>query len=340
MKKMLFLLLPATLLMSCGGGNKKAETEAAPIKKPAVAVTELQPTVFYANIEVQAQVTGDENINATTQAPGTVKTVSVRVGQKVTKGQVMATLETSTVDQQIAALAPQLSLTKTLYEKQQGLWAQNVGSEVQLLAAKTNYESVQKQIEALKSQKDMYRIVAPISGTVDNVSVKVGDVVAPGAQGVRVVSYDKLKVEAILGENYLGKVKTGDKVTIEFPDLGDTIHSSLTYVAQSVDLMSRGFAVQVLLNSNTKAHPNMACILKIANYSNPAALVVPVSVIQKTADGDRLFILVGGAAKEVAVQTGRISNGNAEILKGLEAGDRVITTGYEELENGQQVSLQ
>ncbi|NDC42615.1 MAG: efflux RND transporter periplasmic adaptor subunit [Chitinophagia bacterium] len=342
MKKLFLLILPATLLLWSCGGNKKTEAPATTDvqKKNAVSVTEMQPIAFDAHIEVQAQVTGDENVLATTQAPGTVKAVLVHAGQKVSKGQVLAVIDANMVDQQIATLAPQLALTKALFEKQQALWQQNVGSEVQLLSAKTNYESVQQQIAALKSQRDMYRIVSPISGTVDNVGIKVGDVASPGMGGIRVVSYDKLKVEAILGENYLGKVKTGDKATIEFPDLGDTINTHLTYVAQSVDVMSRGFSVQIQLPNATKIHPNMACILKIANYTNPAALIVPVSVIQKTATGERLFIYAGGIAKEIAVTTGRISNGNAEIVSGLNAGDKVITVGYEELENGQKVELQ
>lgn len=342
MKKLFYLIIPALVLVSCGDDKKKQEaaTQAAtPAKITPVSVTEIQPAAFNANIEVQAQVTGDENVVVSTQAPGTVKSILVHVGQKVSKGQVLAVLDANAIDQQIAALSPQLSLTKTLYEKQQNLWSQNIGSEVQLISAKTNYESVQKQIAALRSQKDMYRLVSPISGTVDNLGIKIGDVASPGMNGIRVVSYDKLRVEAMLGENYLGKVNTGDKVTLEFPDLGDSIKTTITYVSQSVDVVSRGFNVQVQLK-NSKLHPNMSCIMKISNYENKEALVVPVSVIQKTEEAQHLFILEGNKAKEVVVTTGRISNGKAEILSGLNPGDKVITTGYEELENDQKVSVQ
>jgi membrane fusion protein, multidrug efflux system len=341
MKHVLLLIIPSLLLMSCGGDAKKQDQNAAPPAKiSAVAVTELVPTQFNANIEIQAQVNGDENVVATPQAPGTVKSILVHTGQKVGKGQLLATLDVATLDHQIETLSPQLALTKSLYEKQQNLWAQNIGSEVQLLSAKTNYESVGKQIAALKSQRDMYRIVSPISGVVDALPLKVGDMASPGFSGIRVVSYDKMKVEAMLGENYLGKVNPGDKVTILFPDFGDSINTTLSYVSQSVDPMSRSFTVQVQLSNAKRVHPNMSCVMRIAHYTTSSAIVVPVGVIQKTESDQHVFVATGNKAKEVKVTVGRISNGKAEILSGLNTGDKLITAGYDELENGQTIAIQ
>ncbi|MBC7553827.1 MAG: efflux RND transporter periplasmic adaptor subunit [Taibaiella sp.] len=365
MKHLIYLLFPAIIFASCGAGNGNKAEELAKLKKERseidgkikaleaagaggkeavkatlVSVMEVQPTEFNGNIEVQSTINGDENILSTPQAPGTVKTVLVRVGQRVNKGQVMATLDAGPIERQIEALSPQLGLTKSLYEKQQGLWSQNIGTEVQLLGAKTNYESVQKQISALKSQRDMYRVVSPISGTVDAVSLKEGEVAQPGMSGVRVVSYDKLKAEAMLGENYLGKVKEGDPVILALPNIGDSIKATISYVAKSVDPASRSFQVMVRLNNNSKLHPNMSCIMKIANYTNKTALAVPVSLIQKTSDGSMIYIAEGNAAKAVTVTTGRNSNGMVEIVTGLNPGDKVITAGFEEMENGQKIAIQ
>ncbi len=363
MKRLIYLILPAIILASCGDGNsgnkaeqlvqlKKQRSEIdAKIKvleasktdstKPTpVTVMELQPTEFKGNIEVQSAISGDENILASVQAPGTVKTVLVHVGQKVSKGQTLATLDAATIDHQIEALAPQLALTKSLYEKQQSLFSQNIGTEVQLMSAKTNYESTQKQIAIFKSQRDLYRLVAPISGNVDDVRLKVGEAASPGMSGVHIVSNDMLKAEAMLGENYLGKVKEGDPVTIILPNIGDSIKTKVSSVSQSVDAMSRSFQVVVRLNNSAKLHPNMSCIMKIANYTNNNALVVPVSVIQKTSEGAMIYIADGGKAKAVTVTTGRNSNGLVEILDGLSAGDKVITAGFEEMENGQRIIVQ
>jgi membrane fusion protein, multidrug efflux system len=365
MKRLIYLVLPAIFLAACGGGNKPGNKteELAKLKKERseidlkiktleagrsdsatekvtpVSVMEAQLKDFSAYVEVQSQITGDENVNVGPQAPGTVKSILVHTGQKVGKGQVLAILDASTIERQIDAMSPQLHLLKSVYEKQQNLWAQNIGTEVQLMTAKANYEATEKQITALKTQRDLYKVVSPISGVVDAVNLKVGEVTAPGMNGIRVVSYDKLKAEASLGENYLGKVKQGDRVLLVLPDIGDTIRTTLSYASQAVDPVSRSFTVQVHLANNNKLHPNMSCIMKILNYENPHTIVVPVSVIQKTSAGDMLYITDGNRAKAVYVKAGRNSNGQVEVLSGLNPGDKVITKGFEELDNGQKISI-
>lgn len=365
MKRTVYLFIASLILASCGGGEGNKQEELAKLKKERseldvkiqkletevgktagaqkatpVSVMELQPQPFSAYVEVQSAISGDENVTATPQAPGIVKDITVRVGQHVGKGQTLAILDASTVDQQIQSLQPQIALAKTMYEKQQKLWSQNIGTEIQLLQAKTNYESLIKQRSVLSSQRDMYRIKSPISGVVDLVNIKEGDMAAPGSpMGIRIVSKDKLKAEAQLGENYLGKVHEGDPVTLVFPDINDSITTKLSYVSQAVDPMSRSFMVQVRLGGNKKLHPNMSAQMKIANYENDNALVVPVSLIQKTAGGDILYVLEGNKAKAVTVQTGRTSNGMVEILGGISAGTKVISAGYEDLNNGELVAV-
>lgn len=362
MKRLIYLIIPAMILASCGGdGGNKAE-QLVKLKKQRseidakikeleagkkdsgkvtpVSVMAVEQTVFNGNIEVQSEVTGDENVVATSQMGGIVKSISVHTGQKVSAGTVLAVLDAAAIEQQIAAASAQLNLTKTLYEKQETLWKQNIGTEVQLLSAKTQYEATQKNVAALQAQRNMSKIVAPISGTVQDVRLTVGSTVSPGFGGIQIVGSDKLKANAMLGENYLGKVKAGDPVLIVLPNINDSIKAKVSFVAESVDPVSRSFKVQVALPNSSKLHPNMSCIMKIANYTNASAMVVPVSVIQKTSEGQMLYVADGGKAKAVTVTTGRISNGNVEVLSGLNAGDKVITAGYEEMENGQNIIIQ
>jgi membrane fusion protein (multidrug efflux system) len=365
MKKLLLLAVPAIVLASCSGdktGNKAEEL--AKLKKQKadielkikalegdkkeggkitpVSIVELKPAVFNAFIEVQSQVTGDANVVATAKAPGTVQAVLVQPGQSVSAGQVLATLDASTIDHQIETLIPTLNLQKSVYEKQQNLWKENIGTEVQLMSSKAQYESTQKQIAALKSQKDLYRIVAPISGVIDAVQLKVGDMAQPGnpMTGIRVVSYAKLKAEANLGENYLGKVKQGDPVTLIFPDTNDSVKAKLSYVGRAVDPLSRSFHVEVRLNNDARLHPNMSCIMKIANYENSKALIIPISVLQKTSKGTMVYVAAGNVAKLVPVTTGRISNGLVEVLSGLNTGDKVVVAGYQDLDEGEAIAIQ
>jgi membrane fusion protein (multidrug efflux system) len=359
MKRLYFLMIPALILASCGEkkGNdlvslKKERSELdAKIKAleagkkdsgkvVPVAVTVMKPTTFKGNIEVQSVVEGDENVLASSQAGGVVKSILVHAGQHVSAGQVLAVLDAAAQEQQIAAAKAQLELAKTLYEKQQALWNQNIGTEVQLLQAKTQYESAQKNVGAMQSMRNMGKIVAPISGTVQTVDLKVGSTVMPGLSGIQIVNNSKLKASAMLGENYLGKVKAGDPVMIALPTVNDSVRATVSFVGESVESLSRAFKVQVQLPNSPKLHPNMSCIMKIANYTNSSAMVVPISVIQKTSEGAMVYIADGNKAKAVSVTTGRTSNGNVEVLSGLNEGDKVITTGYEEIENGQSIAIQ
>lgn len=365
MKRITTILAASVLLASCGGekkGDKSAElaklkserasldlkikaleaTEGKnnPRKATPVAAMEVNPSVFNSYIEVQSQILGDENVLATPQAPGVVTHVNVKAGQHVNRGQVLATLDAAAIEQQVKGLDVQLTLTKSLYEKQKNLFAQNIGSEIQLMQAKAAYEGAQKQKEALQAQRNMYRIISPINGTVDNVSLKTGDMASPGMTGIRVVSFDDLKAEANLGENYIGKVKQGDPVNIIFPDLNDSIQTKVSYVGRQVDPVSRAFLVQIRLGNNKKIYPNMSCKLRISNYENKNALVVPVQVIQKTAEGEMLYVVDGNKAKSVIVTTGRNSNGLVEVLSGLKAGDKVITEGFGDIDNGESITVQ
>ncbi len=367
MKRHIFLALTTVILAACGdkAGDKTAELTKLKKERSAldekiakletevnknktgkatfVSVLEMQPKKFQAFVEVQASVNGEQNVLATPQAPGIIQRVLVRAGEHVSKGQTLAILDAAAIEQQIKAADAQVILTKSLYDKQQKLWAQNIGTEVQLLSAKTTYEATAKQREALVAQRSMYTIKSPITGTVDAVNIKEGDVASPGGNGsigIRVVNFDALKVQSSLGENYLGKVSDGNPVNLIFTDINDTIHTKLSYVSKAVDPISRAFQVEVRLGNNKKLHPNMSCKMQIANYENSKALAVPVSVIQKTAEGDVVYVADGNKAKAVSVTTGRNSNGMVEILSGLNSGDKVIVEGYEELDNGSPISIQ
>jgi RND family efflux transporter MFP subunit len=148
-----------------------------------------------------------------------------------------------------------------------------------------------------------------------------------------------MKAEAKLGENYLGKVKSGDNVILVLPDLQDSIMTKINYVAQSVDPISRSFLVEVKLGNNKRLRPNMSCKMKIANYKNNSVITVPVSVIQKTSEGEVIYVANGNKAKAVMVSTGQNSNGMVEVLSGLEAGEKIIIEGFEELDNGAPISV-
>lgn len=318
------------------------------VKTTKVVVQDLTLQPFKHYVEVQASVYGQDNINVSPEMPGVVKSIFVTEGDKVTKDEVLASLDDAVIQQNILELQTSLELAKTLYNKQKNLWDQKIGTEVQYLNAKTNYESLQKRLAALQQQADMAKIKSPIDGTVDAVNIKIGESVAPGMPTIKVVNTQQLKVKGNVAEAYIADIHEGDSLLVDFPDLAQDstlkeVASVATYVSHAIDEVNRTFTVEVKLPQNPNYHPNMIALMKVIDYSSKAAIVIPINVVQSDPTGSFVFVAVNSngqmIAKKQLVQIGKVYAGKAEIVSGLKAGDKVITVGYEDLNNGDAISL-
>lgn len=307
----------------------------------AVELTNMYPTVFQNYLEIQGKVDAGEMVSANPEAPGIVSSINVHNGSYVRKGQVLATLKAETINNGIAELDQQISFAKTLYEKQKRLWAQEIGTEVQLLTAKNNYEALLKKKATIKSQRSMYYIKAPIGGVVDEVNIKVGDMASPGIPNmIRIVNASNLKVKADVPEAYVGQVRSGSKAMIIFPDSKDTVGGTVRYIQRMINPVSRTFNAEIGIPGGKNLQPNMLSIVKIVTYSNSRAFVLPIRCIQKINGKDYVFIHDGmNQAKLAPVTLGNTFNGKVEILSGLNLDDKVVTTGYEELNDGDKISF-
>lgn len=314
------------------------------VKSKMVTVTSMEPIAFNHYIEVQARVEGDEDITVSAEAMGSITSLSVRAGDKVSKGQVMATVDDRSIRQNLDAMKTQLDLQTTLFNKQKNLWDQKIGSEVQFLSAKAQKEALEKQVAALQNQWDLTRIKSPINGTVDNVEIKVGQSVAPGMPAIRVVNLTSLKVKGEIAESYINSVNKGNAVKIFFPDINKEIDAKVDYSGKAISSLNRTFNVEVRLNSsNGQYHPNQVAVLKIADYSSGKAMVVPVGAVLKGSDGEYVFVASGEGDNTIAVRkkvtTGTTYNGNIEVKTGVEPGDKVVTFGYQNLVGGDHISF-
>lgn len=307
------------------------------VRKVNVEVTAMSPTVFNNYIDVQGKVDLDEVVNAIPEMPGIISSILVRPGQYVNKGQVVATLRSETVDKGIAQIDQQISFAKTLFDKQKRLWDQEIGTEIQYLSAKQNYEALLKQKETTSSNKSSFKVYSPISGVVDAVDATVGQSFSSPINPpiIRIINTSKLKIRAEIPENYSSVVKTGSNCMVVFPDIHDSIVTKINYVERVINNVSRTYAAYIPLSANAKLQPNMTTQVKIATYQNNMAFVLPISVIQKTDKGNFTYIVnAQNKAELVPVQLGNAYQNKVEILNGLNLGDKVITTGYEELNEG------
>jgi membrane fusion protein (multidrug efflux system) len=302
-----------------------------------VTIYEVKKMAFNNYVEIQGKVDAEQNVQVNPEAQGVVTNVYVSIGQNVSKGQVLAQIDDNVLRQSMAQLQTQIDLAKNLFNRQKNLWDQKIGTEVQYLNAKTNKEGLERQMNVLRSQQAMYKIKAPISGSIEQMDLKVGQAVSPGMSGIRIVNGNILKAKAQVAESYLGKISQGDDVKVIFPDVPDSLVTKVSFAAKVIDPTSRSFNIEVKLPSKSKYRANMIAILKVVDYKNSNAIVIPVSAIQNAENGQYVVTAVGGKAKRVTIKTGRTIDGKTEILSGLNEGDKIVTTGINDINEGDPV---
>jgi membrane fusion protein, multidrug efflux system len=297
-------------------------------------------------IDLQGLVESEDHIVVQPGIPGIVTKVNVSEGDRVSQGQVLAETDSRAMRESIAQLQTNSDLAKTAFEKQERLWKQKIGSEMQYLQAKTQYESLQKSISSAQAQLDMTRIKSPINGVVDEVNVKPGEYAAPGFNGAfHVVNNSRMKVSLKVPDSYISKVKIGAPVQIYLKDIGDTIRGTVSFIGKVVNAMSRTFAVEIRINAsgNENIRPNMLASVSINDEKISEAISAPSNLIQKDQEG-RMYVLTAEGNKPTMktrkkyVVTGLSYGDRVEIREGLQAGDRIIKNGYQDLVDGQAIT--
>jgi len=309
------------------------------VKLTDVAVMEVKSVPFTNYINLQGSIDAKDNVQANPQAQGVITAINVKVGDHVTAGETLVQLDNSVLKQNIAQAETQVNLMKTLFDRQKNLWDQKIGTEVQFLQAQTNLQSAQKQVASLRQQADLYRIISPINGVVDQMDLKLGQAAAPGSTSIRIVNTESLKVKANVPESYAASIHQGDLVKVVVPDANDSVTAKVTFAAKVIDASSRSFAIEVQLGASKTIKPNMTAVLKIADYSSKNALVIPVNAIQKSEKGDFVFVNDNGTAKKKNITEGASYGGKTEIKSGLAIGDQLITDGSTEVEDGDKVKV-
>lgn len=319
-------------------------TEAAPQRVKNVGLTAVTTTVFRHYIDLQGKIDAKDNVAVTSKMPGTLTRIYVNNGDMVKRGQLLAQIDNDVMLKGLAELDLQLKTAEDVYNRQKGLWDQKIGTEMQFIQAKANKEAVEQRIATSKEQLNQSRIYAPIGGTVDMVVLKTGQAISPGMPLCNILNLSNLKIQGEAPEAYASKVRKGDQVAVFFPDIKKEITTRVTYVSKTINPTNRTFTVECSLPANADYRANMIAVLKIIDYQNPNAIVVPVTAIQAAEDGD--FIMTAektgekeATAKKVSVKQGNNYNGQVEILSGLKKGDFIITTGFQDVNNGEHIAF-
>ncbi len=386
MKNIYTLIVISLILASCGGGNKKSidtiiatndlqeiRNKKAEIileqhkikeqlkqlddaiakldivkKVPLITTFRVEEEVFNHFLELQGSVTTKNLLVLYPQFSGILTNVYVKEGQRVKKGQLLAKIDDGGLSQQLAQLHIQSELSKTTFERQQRLWDQKIGSEMQYLQAKSNYEAQAKAISQLQQQIEKTKVKAPFSGTIDDIITEQGSVVIPGqTQLMRIVNLDNMYIVADIPEKYINNITINKKVKVEFPVLNKTIDSKIRQVGHYINPGNRTFKVEVSIpNKEKNIKPNLTAKLNINDYTNEKALLIPQSIISENASGQQYIYVINNkndnneaVAEKIVIETGLTQGDVIEVLKGIEHGAEIIQEGARSVNNGQTVKI-
>ncbi|WP_309614747.1 efflux RND transporter periplasmic adaptor subunit [Flavobacterium sp.] len=379
MKKLLYLSALSIVLLSCSNASKTeniddlinaknvkalnekktalqadiAKIEGAlatlDVKKEEalVAVLTVKDTVFNHYLDIQGNVDTKENILVQPEFSGTLTSLTVKAGDRVSKGQILGRVDDAGMSSQLASTQNQYSLAKTTFERQKNLWDKKIGSEIQYLQAQTQMVSAQKAVAQINAQLSKTVIRAPFSGTIDEVFVEKGQVVAPSVTGLlRIVNLGNMYVSTSIPETYIGKLKLGDLVDVYLTSLGKTYKGKVRQVGNFINPNNRTFGIEVSVpNPDNLLRPNQVAKLKITDYTSKDAIVVPTGVIQEDGKGDQYVYIVEGSngktgiAKKVVVTVGKSSDNVTEILSGLSANDIIVTEGVNTISEGMKLNF-
>jgi membrane fusion protein, multidrug efflux system len=318
------------------------------LRFPLVTIFEVKDTIFRRSVAIQGNVETSENILIFPEYQGVLTRVNVRQGQQVSRGQVLARIDDGGLSSQLAQLETQYALAKTTYERQQRLWDQQIGSEIQLLQAKTNMQASESSVNQLRSQLNKTTIRAPFSGVIDEIITDQGQVVGPGGNALmRLVNLKDMRVKAAVPENYLQSVSKGSPVQVSFPAIQTVVDGKISAVGSYINPTNRTFQIEVEIpNTEERIKPNLMASLQINDYTSENTFAIPTNCIIENALGDKFVFVLNeiegnyATVKRTQIETGKKSGGLVEILSGLADSDIIVKDGALTLKDGARVTIQ
>lgn len=316
-------------------------------KVPLITTFTAKESVFNHFVELQGSVSTKQNIVIQPEFSGVLKHVYVKEGQNVSKGQILAKIDDGGLNQQLAQLKIQTDLAKTTFERQKRLWDQKIGSEIQYLQSKSSYEAQQQAVNQLEQQVAKTLVRAPFSGTIDDVITDQGSVVVPGqSQLFRIVNLDDMYIETEVPERYVSDITKGKEVKVRFPVLGKEMDAVVRQAGNFINPANRTFKVEVAIpNRDGSIKPNLTAKLKINDYINEKAILIPQSIISENAEGQQYVYTIVGRSENKAnvkreiIETGRTQGDYIEALSGIKNGEEIIDEGARSVKEGQEVKI-
>ncbi len=318
---------------------------AATATKKLVTTIAVEKTDFQRYAEIQGTVEADETAAASAEVPGRLLSVTVKEGDRVRKGQLIATLDMDQVNKQLAEIDKSLELAEDVFARQDRLWKQNIGSELQYLEAKNSVERLRKSRETVEYQLTKAKVYAPISGVVDRVGMEAGELAMTGAPIIEILSLNRLKVVADLPENFLQNVRRGDQVSITYPALDMEQNGRVNLIGSTINPANRTFKVEVNTgNPGGQLKPNLLAIVKVQDYAEKDVVIIPIDLVQEEVGGKKYVMVTNNQdadllAKKVYITTGESYKGQVIVTTGLQGNETLIDRGSRGLADQEPIEI-
>ncbi|MFZ2430372.1 MAG: efflux RND transporter periplasmic adaptor subunit [Lutibacter sp.] len=374
MKKIYILFIAATLMISCGKEAKKSSLEELNAQKATiitkidslnttlksveeeiskldsnknlqtVTVIPVKNDVFKHFLEIQGVAMANKNIEISPEMGGNVTAILVKEGQKVVSGQTLIQLDDSSIRNSISELNTQLSLAKTTFERQERLWKQKIGSEMQYLQAKAQKESLENNLSSLRTQARKMRITAPFAGVVDEIFPKLGELTSPQMPIVRLLNLDKVYVEADVTETYLPIIKEGTETVVRFASINKEMNSKISQVGNYINPANRSFKIRINIdNKDQSIKPNLLADLKIVDFETKG-IIIPATLVQQDQTGNNyVFTVVTENNEQKAVKNiitiAKEYNHEVYVSSGLKENDTLVNAGARFVKDGDKVKI-
>ncbi len=324
----------------------KEDPSIAENKKRLVTTDVVKKKDFSTFVEIQGAVQPDEIVSASSETGGRLLEMKWEEGDWIDEGALVARTDVETIQKNIDEVNKMLELANDLYVRQKNLWDQKIGSEVSYLQAKNSKEQLEKKLETIRHQLTKGDVFAPISGVVDRVGVKQGEMAGPGVPIISIMRTYHVKVSADVSENYLKSIKRGQAVKVGFPALERELTAKISKIGRTINPQNRTFAVEVKLrNKDGMLKPNLLAIMYLNDFKVKDAVVLPTELVQQDVSGKEFVYIKdmdeqqNEVARKVIIQTSKTYEGESVVEEGLEGGESIIVQGSRDVADGESIKV-
>ncbi|MEX2593651.1 MAG: efflux RND transporter periplasmic adaptor subunit [Anditalea sp.] len=308
-------------------------------KSMLVTTTQANLGNFAHFVEITGSVLSKKNVNISAEVSGRVQEIKAVEGMRVRRGEILVEVDAESIDNNIEEVEKQLELANVIFEKQQRLWDQQIGTEVQFLEAKNRKEILEKNLASITTQKDRTTIRAPFDGTVEQVIIRLGELVQPGSPIMNFIGESELYIEGDVSERYVGILNRGDSIEVSFPSIDRQLKTRITAVGGVIDPNNRTFKVEAFLPRGENVKPNMISVIKIKDYESKGVVIVPTYLILQDNEGEYVFTVENQTARKTYINRGKTFQGKTEVLEGLKGDEELVDKGFREVGDNFKVSI-